>query len=235
MTRSMEDVFDEFYERLSEPGTLEWNPSWDSAINREIFCDYPGRLTEGKGVPLFELEHLDESFSGFVNVKNSLVKNTIKKHGDIIYLEKGNIKYTQKIGEDCIETSFIDKENEAIINRSYDNLDNEKTLSYLLNFIRFDNPNEKSVSFSQCRGEAINLTLSNLGCPFPRIMLNLESDSNLVKGIIDNPSILRNVDSLIKFLGNKDCSVYLREAYENPQKYTLFQAVELLGISFFRV
>lgn len=235
MVRSMENDFNEFYERLNEPGRLEWNSSWSNSLGREIFCNYPKRLTEEKGVSLFELNHLKESFSGFVNVKDSLIKNTLKKQWDIIYLEKGDIKYTQKTNENCIETSFVNKENDAIVNRSYDNRSNEKNLAYLLNFIRFVTSDDKCISFAQSYEDIFSLSLSNLGSPFPRIMFDIKSNSKLARSIVNDSSILKDTNSLIKFVGDKDCSIYLRDVQETPKQNTLFQAVEVLGISFFRV
>jgi hypothetical protein len=148
----LEEVSDEFFDRIEEPGSLIWKKEWGNAISNEIFTDYAKILSKpDKTLKFTKGLEFEEGFSGFVNLnsfKISFEKRNLanmnlvisKMDGKFVYLRDGFFRYlqTEEKKKDNSSKTLLFMKGKSYTQRIYSKLKGDDSeLFYFANYNHF--------------------------------------------------------------------------------------------------
>jgi len=218
----LEEISDEFFDRLSEPGKLRWKVEWEDAIYSEEFRDYPFLLTNSeKLAPISEVVDKEVPFNGFVSmegVKLDLEKinlqgskrSSSKLKGESAYLSEGEIKYLQfhektKVSE--IKTAFFINKN-FYTQRIYSNAKGEDfSLFYFANY-SCCHGSGYTLGFSQYSPDFFNIYVRREGKAFPLAKFEIKTKLPFAQEILNDPQIFTNFERFQSLMKDKKCMLF---------------------------
>lgn len=224
MKRKILEVFDEFCDRLEEPGSLVWRAEWEEALYQEVFCDYPRILVKENELPSLQ-NALDKGkdFSGFVNLDtfnfklnklNVLALNSIssKFQGEFGYLKDNFFKYLQSFEKNklgILKTLFFINDN-FYTQRIYSSARKDYSeLFYFANHGLF-NLDKYSLGFSQYNSSFFNLYMTKEGTSFPLLKFEMDSSFKISKELINNVQIFSDFETFHKLMKNRKCRLFTK-------------------------
>jgi hypothetical protein len=233
MARKAIEVFDEFCNRLEEPGSLIWKEEWEDALYNERFTDYANILSKADSLPsLKEALNSEEKFRGFVNLNdfdfkmqkrnlNALHSTLVGFNAEFGYFKDDFFKYVQtkeKNKSGLIHNISFFNEN-FYTQRIYSQAKvNYSQLFYFANYALFDIQGYH-IRFSQYDPDVFNIYLTKKGKNLPFIKFEMDSSWKRSKELINNSHIFNDFETFFNLMKNKKCMLF-----EEPVKGKLISS-----------